>query len=130
MLDLETSFASGATKRDFNTALRTDCARQAQPSQPTTARRRINSWQSSVGPRSRWRKYTRAPQIKNAWQRPQCTCWKRRNKTALNRVPPHRRVGHFRKNPETNQRENCVVVPVEGIEPPCLAAHDFESCAS
>ena len=22
------------------------------------------------------------------------------------------------------------MVPVEGIEPPCLAAHDFESCAS
>jgi hypothetical protein len=25
---------------------------------------------------------------------------------------------------------NAIVVPVEGIEPPLLAEHDFESCAS
>jgi hypothetical protein len=30
----------------------------------------------------------------------------------------------------SEQLWNVFVVPVEGIEPPCLAAHDFESCAS
>jgi|ERR1700733_14259768 hypothetical protein len=39
-------------------------------------------------------------------------------------------VGHFREKTQRNQRERSPVVPVEGIEPPLLAEHDFESCAS
>src|SRR5579862_7214913 len=50
-----------------------------------------------------------------------------------------------RRYPDAPLRNSCValgaglpavaakqrrLVPVEGIEPPCLAAHDFESCAS
>jgi hypothetical protein len=39
-------------------------------------------------------------------------------------------AGTFSQKIQKNQRRILAMVPVEGIEPPLLAEHDFESCAS
>jgi hypothetical protein len=115
MPDSETNSASGVTGQAFTIAPRMAYAKRARPLRPTTERRRINSWRSSVGTRSKWRKRTHAPPINNAWRNPQCTCWKRQNKTAQNRVPPRGLVGQFRKKAQQNQRSISGLVPRRGL---------------